>query len=138
MIGTASAAAFATGGSTINQLLGIPYWLCTLLIAAFIFVIALFGTHLVRKVASTLSVLIICGLLLVLIPNICVQFPSIIDNIGKMMQGHTSVLASTNPSFLELYGWPFFISFFSCRPFLSCINIWRMSIQLKKLIVRQS
>lgn len=99
MIGTASAAAFATGGSTINQLLGIPYWLCTLLVASFIFVIALFGTHLVRKVASTLSILIICGLLMVLIPNIIVQFPIIIDNIGKMMQGHTSILASTNPSF---------------------------------------
>ena len=27
MIGTASAAAFATGGSTINTLFGIPYWL---------------------------------------------------------------------------------------------------------------
>lgn len=43
MIGTASAAAFATGGSTLQTLFGIPYWLCTLIIAAFIFVIALFG-----------------------------------------------------------------------------------------------
>ncbi|MDD7209736.1 MAG: hypothetical protein PUH29_06760, partial [Lachnospiraceae bacterium] len=30
MIGTASAAAFATGGSTIQTLFGAPYWLCTL------------------------------------------------------------------------------------------------------------
>ena len=37
MIGTASAAAFATGGSTLQTLFGIPYWLCTLIIAAFIF-----------------------------------------------------------------------------------------------------
>ena len=34
MIGTASAAAFATGGSTLQTLFGIPYWLCTLIIAA--------------------------------------------------------------------------------------------------------
>ena len=70
MIGTASAAAFATGGSTLQTLFGIPYWLCTLIIAAFIFVIALFGTNVVRKCASTLSVLIIIGLVLVLVPNI--------------------------------------------------------------------
>lgn len=78
MIGTASAAAFATGGSTLNTLLGIPYWLCTFFVAAFIFVIALFGTKLVRKAASTLSVCILVGLLLVLLPNILVQFPTII------------------------------------------------------------
>ena len=65
MIGTASAAAFATGGSTIQTLFGIPYWLCTLFIAVFIFLIALFGTNVVRKCASTLSVLIIIGLVLV-------------------------------------------------------------------------
>ena len=63
MIGTASAAAFATGGSTLQTLFGIPYWLCTVIIAVFIFVIALFGTNVVRKCASTLSVLIIIGLL---------------------------------------------------------------------------
>lgn len=34
MIGTASAAAFATGGSTLQMLFGIPYWVCTLIIAA--------------------------------------------------------------------------------------------------------
>src|SRR5699024_12669888 len=61
---------FATGGSTINQLLNIPYWLCTLLVAAFIFIIAMYGTNVVRKAASTLSVLIIVGLVVVLVPNI--------------------------------------------------------------------
>lgn len=53
MIGTASAAAFATGGSTLQTLFGIPYWVCTLIIAAFIFFIALYGTNVVRKCAST-------------------------------------------------------------------------------------
>lgn len=87
MIGTASAAAFATGGSTINTLLGIPYWLCTLIVAAFIFFIAMYGTNVVRTAASTLSVLIIVGLLLVLIPNIITQSGVIGEAISLMSSG---------------------------------------------------
>ena len=91
MIGTASAAAFATGGSTLNSLFGIPYWLCTLVVGAFIFIISLYGTNLVRKCASTLSVLIIIGLLVVLIPNIIVQFGTITESIGRMAAGELPV-----------------------------------------------
>lgn len=99
MIGTASAAAFATGGSTLNTLLGIPYWLCTLIVAIFIFVIAMYGTNMVRAAASTLSVLIIVGLLLVLIPNICVQFPAIAGAIGKMTAGEMVAASSETGAF---------------------------------------
>ena len=49
LIATATSAAFATGGSTLNTLFGIPYALCTLLVGIVIFVIALYGTALVRK-----------------------------------------------------------------------------------------
>lgn len=94
MIGTASAAAFATGGSTLQTLFGIPYWLCTLIIAAFIFVIALFGTNVVRKCASTLSVLIIIGLVLVLVPNIIAQWGDITASIHTMSSGEMTVLSS--------------------------------------------
>lgn len=73
LIATATSAAFATGGSTLSSLFGIPYWLCTLVVGAFIFVISLYGTNLVRRCASTLSVLILLGLLVVLVPNILVQ-----------------------------------------------------------------
>ena len=66
----APAVAFATGGATLSTLTGLPYLLCTLLIGAFIFIVAIFGTDLVRKVASVLSVCIIAGLLVVYIPNI--------------------------------------------------------------------
>ena len=93
MIGTASAAAFATGGSTLQTLFGIPYWLCTLIIAAFIFVIALFGTNVVRKCASTLSVLIIIGLVLVLVPNIIAQWGD------TMSSGEMTVLSSESGAF---------------------------------------
>ena len=51
----APAVAFATGGATLSTLTGLPYLLCTLIIGIFIFVVAVFGTDLVRKVASVLS-----------------------------------------------------------------------------------
>lgn len=95
MIGTASAAAFATGGSTLNTLTKIPYWLCTLVVGAFIFIIAMYGTNVVRKAASTLSVFIIAGLVLVLVPNILVQFGAIAESIGRMASGEM-VAASTD------------------------------------------
>lgn len=87
MIGTASAAAFATGGSTLNMLTNIPYWLCTLFVAAFIFIVAMYGTNVVRAAASTLSVLIIVGLVAVLVPNIIVQLPAITAAVGQMKAG---------------------------------------------------
>ena len=91
MIATASAAAFATGGSTINSLTKIPYLICTLIIGAFIFVIALFGTSVVRKCASTLSVLIVIGLLVVLLPNIFAQLPAIGEAISNLAAGQMGV-----------------------------------------------
>ena len=95
MICTASAAAFATGGSTIFTLFGekVPYWLCTLVIGLFIFFVALFGTAVVRKCAATLSVLIVVGLLVVLVPNIVAQFPAIVESIGKLAAGEMVVRA---------------------------------------------
>ena len=91
LIATATSAAFATGGSTLNSLFGIPYWLCTLVVGAFIFIIALYGTNIVRKCASTLSVLIIIGLVIVLVPNIIVQFGTIADSVGRMAAGELPV-----------------------------------------------
>lgn len=66
----APAVAFATGGATLSTLTGLPYLLCTLIIGLFIFIVAIFGTDLVRRVASVLSICIIVGLLIVYIPNI--------------------------------------------------------------------
>ena len=99
MIGTASAAAFATGGSTIAALFDIPYWLCTVIIGAFIFVIALFGTNVVRKCASTLSVLIIIGLVLVLVPYIIAQWGTIVESASRMMSGEMAVISKESGNF---------------------------------------
>ncbi|POR03074.1 hypothetical protein AU468_05830 [Alkalispirochaeta sphaeroplastigenens] len=78
----APSVAFATGGATMTALLGIPYWICTVIIGGFIFIVAVFGTNIVRKVASTLSVLIITGLLLIFIPNIFAQWSNIRGNLS--------------------------------------------------------
>lgn len=82
----APAVAFATGGATLSALTGLPYLLCTFLIGIFIFVVAIFGTDLVRKVASVLSVCIIAGLLIVYIPNIISGFSGIRDAASDMTQ----------------------------------------------------
>lgn len=99
MIGTASAAAFATGGSTLNTLTHIPYWLCTLIVALFIFFIAMYGTNVVRTAASTLSVLIIVGLLAVLVPNIVAQWPAITDAVSRMASGEMVAASAESGKF---------------------------------------
>lgn len=73
----APAVAFATGGATLAALTGLPYLFCTFLIGIFIFVVAIFGTDLVRNVAAVLSLCIIAGLLVVYIPNIAVGLSAI-------------------------------------------------------------
>lgn len=80
----APAVAFATGGATLSTLTGLPYLLCTLIIGIFIFIVAIFGTDLVRRVASVLSICIIAGLLIVYIPNIIHGFGSITAAADQM------------------------------------------------------
>lgn len=80
----APAVAFATGGATLSTLTGLPYLLCTLIIGVFIFIVAIFGTDLVRRVASVLSICIIAGLLVVYIPNIIHGWNSITDAAAQM------------------------------------------------------
>lgn len=80
----APAVAFATGGATLHAVTGIPYLVCTLIIGAFIFIVSVFGTDLVRKVSSVLSIVIIVGLLLVYIPNIAAGADRIGEAVGTM------------------------------------------------------
>ena len=70
-----------------------------MIIAVFIFVIALFGTNVVRKCASTLSVLIIIGLVLVLVPNIIAQWGDITASIQSLSSGKMTVLSSESGAF---------------------------------------
>ena len=80
----APAVAFATGGATLSALTGLPYLLCTFIIGLFIFIVSVFGTDLVRKVASVLSICIIAGLLIVYVPNIIAGAGKIADTITVM------------------------------------------------------
>lgn len=101
MLCLAPAVAFATGGSVLKSLTGIPYLLCTLIIGIFIFIIILFGTDLVRKSSSILSVIIIAGLLLVLVPNIICQWDSIVYTIKEMANAKVSSGATYQHGFFS-------------------------------------
>lgn len=96
----APAVAFATGGATLSTLTGLPYLLCTLIIGVFIFVVAIFGTDLVRKVASILSICIIIGLLVVYIPNIIAGFNDISTTAGEMAASHLPLGKALYSAFL--------------------------------------
>jgi uncharacterized membrane protein YkvI len=80
----APSVAFATGGATLAALTGIPFIVCTFIIGIFIFLITIYGTEIVRKAAATLSVVIIVGLMIVYIPNIIVQWDTIMATIGEL------------------------------------------------------
>lgn len=82
------AVAFSTGGSTLASLTGLPYILCTAIIGVFIFIVAIYGTAIVRKVATALSILIVAGLLVVFIPNIITQWDQIQANMGVLEAGN--------------------------------------------------
>lgn len=96
----APAVAFATGGATLSELTGIPYLLCTVLIGVFIFVVAIFGTDLVRKVASVLSICIIAGLIVVYVPNIISNFSGITDAVNSMNTAQLSLGDALYSAFL--------------------------------------
>lgn len=96
----APAVAFATGGATLSTLTGMPYLLCTVLIGAFIFVVAIFGTDLVRKVASVLSICIIAGLIIVYVPNIISNFSGITDAVASMQTAQLSLGDALYSAFL--------------------------------------
>lgn len=99
MVCMAPAVAFATGGSTLHTLTGLPYFTCTIIIGVFIFFITLFGTDIVRKCSSALSILIIAGMLLVLIPNIIAQWDTITAAVQNMASGSLPVAAQGNGGF---------------------------------------
>lgn len=99
MVCMAPAVAFATGGSTLNKLTNIPYLACTIIIGVFIFLVTIFGSKIVRKCSSILSIIIITGLLIVLIPNIIVHFNSIVEAFKNMSNNIMPIGSSSTGSF---------------------------------------
>ncbi|MEE1227913.1 MAG: hypothetical protein U0K57_03000 [Lachnospiraceae bacterium] len=96
----APAVAFATGGATLNTITGIPYLVCTLIIGVFIFIVAIFGTDLVRRVSSVLSLVIILGLLVVYIPNIFARTSQISAAVSTLNAQHLSFGKALYSAFL--------------------------------------
>lgn len=84
---TATAIAFATGGATIKEVLGTSYILNTLIIAAIIFLLTIFGANLVRKAATGIAIAIIVGVLVIFIPNLIHFWPDMIKNVGMLKNG---------------------------------------------------
>lgn len=81
----ATAVAFATGGSTLNQLFPvIPYWVCTLLIAVVMFLLTIFGMKLVQKAATVMSIFIVVGMVAVFLPNIIDLAPKFGENFAAL------------------------------------------------------
>ena len=91
--------AFATGGSTLHELTGIPYILCTVIVGVFIFGVSLMDTDMIRKAATVVSYILIIGILCVFIPNIIVQWGSITDAISQMLSGTLPVGSTESGSF---------------------------------------
>lgn len=79
----ATAVAFATGGETMQSILGTNYILNTFIIAAIIFILTIFGAKLVRNVATLVAILLIVGVVLVYGINAVTSFPAIISNISN-------------------------------------------------------
>jgi uncharacterized membrane protein YkvI len=84
---TATAVAFATGGATITKVFGTSYILNTLVIAAFMLVLTIFGADLVRKAASFIAVAIITGVIVVYVPNVIASWGDITANIAGLKAG---------------------------------------------------
>lgn len=77
----APSVAFATGASLLMQVTGIPYLASSILIGVFIFIVCIFGTNVVRRISTALSIIMIAALLVIYIPAIALQA----DQIGAAM-----------------------------------------------------
>lgn len=91
--------AFATGGSTLNELTGIPYMVCTLIVGVFIFGVSLCSTDMIRKAATIVSYVLIIGVMCVFIPNIFAQWGDICHAVAEMKAGTMPVGSAESGSF---------------------------------------
>ncbi|MCD6435332.1 MAG: hypothetical protein J7L15_02995 [Clostridiales bacterium] len=79
----ATAVAFATGGATLESVIGTPYILNTLFIASIMFILTIYGADLVRSAASYIAIFVIAGLIIVYGANFIATFPNIARVISE-------------------------------------------------------
>lgn len=83
----APSVAFATGASLLQQVTGIPYLPSSIIIGVSIVAICMFGSNIVRKMSTVLSVIMIVALLAIYIPAIAIHADSISATLGVMTAG---------------------------------------------------
>lgn len=91
LIFAAVSVAIATTGRALNYITNINYLVCTIITALIIIIISAYGSDIVRLCSSTISIPIIIGLFIVLIPNIIAQKHIILNNIVCMAKGQMPV-----------------------------------------------
>ncbi|MCK8828180.1 hypothetical protein MWH25_10595 [Natroniella acetigena] len=89
----ATAVGFATGGEIIEEALGTPYIINTLMIAVIIFLLTIFGAKLIRKVATIVAIALIIGVGIIYGTNAVVSFPAVMDLVASQ-RTETSFLAA--------------------------------------------
>ena len=82
---TATAVAFATGGATITTVFGTSYILNTIVIAAVMLLLTIFGAKMVRKAASFIAIAIILGVIVIYVPNVFASWSKITANISPFL-----------------------------------------------------
>lgn len=75
----ATAVAFATGGAVIEETVGTPYILNTIVIAVSMFFLTIYGAELVRRAAVWSALSIIVGLLAVYGSHLIARFPQLLE-----------------------------------------------------------
>ena len=99
----ATAVAFATGGATLAKAFHTPYILNTVLIAAIIFLLTIYGSELVRRSATVVSVILIASMCIIYLPNIVRFLPNIMHNFAAIKSGE---IATAGPnSFWDALWW---------------------------------
>lgn len=79
----ATAVAFATGGAVLEETLGSPYILNTVVIAVAMFFLTIYGAELVRRVAVWSALFIIVGLLLVYGSHFVARLPRLLEVLNS-------------------------------------------------------
>ncbi len=98
-----TAVAFATGGASITKAFGTSYTLNTVVVAAIIFTLTIFGADLVRKSATIVSVILIACIFLIYIPNIIHFYPDIIHNLAAIKSG--KIVTGSPNTLLDSFWW---------------------------------
>jgi uncharacterized membrane protein YkvI len=80
---TATAVAFATGGAVIEETLGTPYILNTIVIAIAMFFLTIYGAELVRRAATWSALAIIVGLLAVYGSHFIGRLPQLLEVLNS-------------------------------------------------------